>query len=88
MLNSMCNFRKLEVIPGRIRNDGLFLIIRSAESFLWNTKRYLYFPTFRNTGMVRGGIGSPPRGLQYIITVKPVYNDHLYNKIHDLWFIQ
>ena len=22
------------------------------------------------------------------ITVKPVYNDHLYNKIYPLWFIQ
>ena len=25
---------------------------------------------------------------QYRYTVKPVYNDHLYNKIYPLWFIQ
>ena len=24
----------------------------------------------------------------FIITVKPVCNDHLYNKIYNLWFIQ
>ena len=27
--------------------------------------------------------------LMYVAdTVKPVYNDHLYNKIYPLWFIQ
>ena len=25
---------------------------------------------------------------EMIYTVKPVCNDHLYNKIHNLWFIQ
>ena len=30
----------------------------------------------------------PPRWRQQFTTVKPVCNDHLYNEIYYLWFIQ
>ena len=33
-------------------------------------------------------VNSPKPSDDYISTVKPVCNDHLYNKIHHLWFIQ
>ena len=79
---------QLKVVPQIGQTTCQYFLGCCAASSWVNGQKYIAsnFPIFTFALLLLFGVFAIPLNHQY--TVKPVFNDHLYDQIYYLWFIQ